>query len=62
MIKEREKGGKLKKVGEMVGDQAEQTTKPLNEGEKKNKIKRKKIKDHQFWISRIAVLVVPFLL
>jgi hypothetical protein len=41
-------------MGEMMGDQTEnQTAKSLEKGKKKN---------HQFWNSRIAVLVVLMLL
>jgi hypothetical protein len=40
-------------MGEMVGDQtANQAAKPLKKGEKEKK------KNHQFWNSRIAGLVV----
>jgi hypothetical protein len=48
--RKKKKERKEKKMGEMVGDQTvNQTSKPLKKGEKKN---------HQFWNSRIAGLVV----
>jgi hypothetical protein len=49
--REERKREKRKKIGEMVGDQtAKQSANPLKKGKQKN--------IHQFWNSRIAVLVV----
>jgi hypothetical protein len=52
-IKERKKRKKSEEMGEMVGDQtANWTAKPL----------QKRKNNHQFWNSRIAVLVFLMLL
>jgi hypothetical protein len=51
--KRKQEGEKSEKIGKMVGDQtANQTAKSLKKGEK----------NHLFWNSRIAVLVVLMLL